>query len=269
MASKEELLAEMEAYRAYYERVRKETGTPSIFEVFWAGALSGVRMLDTGSPDETVGDWMQSPLVTRLFSKENAYRMLVDEIQLCKSCELYAHRQHPVPGSGPLRAELMLIGEAPGKNEDEQGFPFVGEAGKLLDELLLTFMSRQRDTVFVANTVKCRPPNNREPQPEENAACHHFLHRQILLVNPKMILCLGKHAASWIIGTTPDKLTIKDVHGKIYWYEHVPVMVMPHPAAYLRDKNAWHKPTIETLGWANWILGQPYEAGFWIKETPK
>ena len=267
MPSKEEILKEMDLYRSYYEKVRRETGTPSIYEVFWSGALSGVKMVETGSPNEMVGDWMQAPLCTRQFSKENAYKDMVGEMHACVSCGLHQSREHAVPSSGPLRAELMIVGEAPGAEEDKTGVPFVGRAGELLDELLLTYMGKHRDKVFVANCVKCRPPGNREPAAEEKEACRHFLHRQICLVSPKMILCVGKHAASWFVGTPPDKLTIKELHGKILWYEHVPLMIMPHPAAYLRDKDKWHQPTVETLGWSNWILEQPYDADLWSKET--
>ena len=132
----------------------------------------------------------------------NLYREIAD----CPNCELARERTQTVPGSGPIPCDLMLIGEAPGKNEDEQGLPFVGRSGALLDQLLAD-IKLTRDDVYITNVVKCRPPENRDPTPTEVATCGDFLSRQIELVNPRVIVTLGKFAmARWFSGMTISKI---------------------------------------------------------------
>lgn len=154
---------------------------------------------------------------------------LYEEIADCPACDLARTRTQTVPGSGPAPAEVMCVGEGPGAREDEQGLPFVGAAGRFLDELLAG-IGMSRETVHIANVVKCRPPGNRDPQPEEIAACQPFLERQIALVDPLLIVTLGRFSmARWFSGTT-----ISRIHGQPKRVGNRLVVPMFHPAAALR-----------------------------------
>ncbi len=172
---------------------------------------------------------------------EREYEELVQEIRSCKRCPLHACRRNPVPGEGNLRAEVMLIGEAPGEKEDEQGRPFVGAAGNLLTKLLSELGVRRED-VYITNVLKCRPPNNRDPEPEEIAACLPFLVRQIRIIRPKLIICLGRHSAREILklaGYRESEVSqISRIRGRVYEVVlpgDVKTVVIPtyHPAAAL------------------------------------
>ena len=156
---------------------------------------------------------------------------LYKEIADCPNCELARERTQTVPGSGPVPCDLMLIGEAPGKNEDEQGLPFVGRSGALLDQLLAD-IELTRDDVYITNVVKCRPPENRDPTPTEVATCGDFLSRQIELVNPRVIVTLGKFAmARWFSGMTITKLRGQAISESGRW-----IMPVFHPAYVLRTR---------------------------------
>jgi len=120
-----------------------------------------------------------------------SYDELVAQIRSCTRCQLHRHRRNPVPGEGPLDARVMLVGEAPGRREDEQGQPFVGMAGKLLNTLL-GLAGLRREEVYITNVVKCRPPGNRDPRPEEIAACNPYLRAQINIIRPKILVALGR-----------------------------------------------------------------------------
>ena len=163
---------------------------------------------------------------------------LYEEIADCPACELARHRTQTVPGVGPAPAEVMCIGEAPGAREDEQGLPFVGPAGRFLDELL-GGIGLSRETVHIANVVKCRPPGNRDPQPEEIAACTPFLERQIALVHPLLIVTLGRFSmARWFPGAA-----ISRIHGQPKRFAGRIVLPMYHPAAALHRGDL--RPVIE------------------------
>lgn len=123
------------------------------------------------------------------------YKRLVNEIVECKKCPLHKYRKKPVPGEGPLDAEVMIVGEAPGRREDETGRPFVGPAGRLLDALLAK-AGLERSKVYITNIVKCRPPGNRDPSRQEVEACLPYLKRQIRIIKPRVIIALGRHAGS-------------------------------------------------------------------------
>ncbi|WP_432260059.1 uracil-DNA glycosylase [Cupriavidus sp. TMH.W2] len=158
----------------------------------------------------------------------------------CTACGLCQTRTNTVFGVGDRQAEWMLVGEAPGENEDLQGEPFVGQAGKLLDNMLGALgLARGRD-VFIANVLKCRPPGNRNPEPEEVAQCEPFLRRQIALLKPRVIVVLGRFAAQSLLRTTTP---IGKLRGNVHTYEGIPVVVTYHPAYLLRtltDKaRAW------------------------------
>lgn len=149
----------------------------------------------------------------------------------CMSCGLAATRTNLVFGDGNAHAEVMLIGEGPGEQEDIQGIPFVGRAGKLLDDML-SMIDLDRSKVYIANTVKCRPPKNRDPEDSEQAACRHWLDEQIELVDPRIIVCLGRIAAKAMIN---DEFRITRDHGRWFDINGRRYTAIYHPSALLRD----------------------------------
>lgn len=160
----------------------------------------------------------------------------------CTRCRLAQGRNKVVFGSGNPDAELLFIGEAPGAEEDRQGLPFVGAAGELLTRILAAIETRRED-VYIANILKCRPPGNRDPQPDEVSACRGYLERQIELIQPKIIVALGRIAAQTLLGNdTP----IGRMRGQWYKIMGVPTMVTYHPAALLRNQ-ALKRPTWEDM----------------------
>ncbi len=153
-------------------------------------------------------------------------------IHACQDCALAKGRTKAVPGEGPEHAEIVFIGEGPGFNEDQQGRPFVGAAGQFLEQLL-TSAGLSRSQVFITNMVKCRPPENRDPLPNEIAACSQYLNRQIALINPKVIVTLGRHSLGKFL---PGQI-ISKVHGKSRTIGQYVVYPMYHPAAALHQGN--------------------------------
>jgi len=150
----------------------------------------------------------------------------------CTRCPLHQGRTHLVFGEGNPRAELMFIGEAPGGDEDRQGRPFVGRSGQLLTDIIVKGLKMQREDVYIANVVKCRPPKNRDPQPEEAQTCLPFLHRQIRVIRPKVICALGKVAASYLLGTAEP---LSKLRHRFHDLEGIPVMPTYHPSFLLRQ----------------------------------
>ncbi len=150
----------------------------------------------------------------------------------CEKCELCKTRHNVVVGVGNKNAEVMFIGEGPGENEDLQGEPFVGRGGKLLDKMLTAVDLDRNKNIYIANIVKCRPPKNRDPKPEEQEMCIEWLKAQVKMINPKIIVCLGRIAAGRII---KSDIKITREHG--LWFEKggIQMMAMLHPAAVLRD----------------------------------
>ena len=155
------------------------------------------------------------------------------EVNRCTACELHKGRTHAVPGEGPVNAEIMFIGEAPGRNEDLQGRPFVGQAGKLLEELL-SEIGLTREDVWIGNVVKCRPPENRDPRPEEIAACAGYLERQIALLDPKVIATLGRYSMEKFF----PRAKITRVHGQAKREGQRVLIPLYHPAYVLRNMAA-------------------------------
>ena len=154
------------------------------------------------------------------------------EIARCEGCELSRHRKQVVPGEGAEDADLLFIGEAPGWHEDQQGRPFVGPAGHFLDELLRSIGLRRED-VYIANVIKCRPPSNRDPLPDEIRTCRKWLDRQIELIRPKVIVTLGRHSlAQFLPGDAIGK-----VHGKAQKKDGIIYFAMYHPAAALHQQS--------------------------------
>jgi DNA polymerase len=163
----------------------------------------------------------------------------------CTRCRLSEGRNRVVFASGNPDAALMLIGEGPGAEEDRQGLPFVGPAGELLTRILQA-MELTRDEVYIANVVKCRPPGNRDPQPDEVAACRGYLEKQISLVQPRVIAVLGKVAAQTLLGNQGSETSIGQMRGRWLQIQGVPAMVTYHPAALLRNP-ALKRPTWEDM----------------------
>ncbi|MFP4457827.1 MAG: uracil-DNA glycosylase family protein [Clostridia bacterium] len=152
-------------------------------------------------------------------------------IQNCHKCNLSQARTHVVIGQGNKKADLLIVGEGPGKNEDLQGEPFVGKAGQLLDKILEA-VQLSRSEVYITNIVKCRPPDNRDPKTEEKESCLPYLRAQFLLIRPKIILCLGRIAAQTLIDPS---FKITKQHGEWFEKKNVYMMATFHPAALLRD----------------------------------
>jgi DNA polymerase len=167
-------------------------------------------------------------------ASEAEWERLAREVAECTACPLSKTRRYPVFGVGDRRARWMLIGEAPGEQEDLTGEPFVGPAGQLLNEMLRTLRLR-REEVYITNVLKSRPPGNRDPKPEEIAACEPFLKRQIALVQPKILLAIGRIAAQSLLKT---EASLSKLRGKVHRYETIPLVVIYHPAYLLRNPAA-------------------------------
>ena len=177
-------------------------------------------------------------------SKEEDMQELISRIKNCRRCDLWRSRLNPVPGEGSIDAQIFFIGEAPGYNEDKQGRPFVGRAGKILDELLDS-IGIDRSEVYIANILKCRPPNNRDPSVEEIDVCVEYLNRQIEIIQPSIIVPLGRFACEYIFkkyGLTYDK--ISKIHGRIYkvntLFGRIIIIPLYHPAV------ATYNPIVKT-----------------------
>lgn len=170
-------------------------------------------------------------------------------VATCRRCRLCESRTHTVPGEGDPSARLMLVGEGPGQTEDETGRPFVGAAGGLLDSILAA-IEIPRERVFIANVVKCRPPKNRTPLPEEQEACLPYLRRQIELVRPKVLVALGATAAAALLGT---RKSLGELRGKVHRWGGIPLVATYHPAALLRNPN-WKRPTWDDVRIARQLL---------------
>jgi len=156
------------------------------------------------------------------------------DVRACRMCKLCQMRTVGVPGEGSPTAEIMFIGEGPGFHEDQQGRPFVGAAGQLLTEMLRGIGMRRED-VFITNVVRCRPPGNRDPLPDELAACDAYTQRQIAVLDPKLIVTLGRYSMARFVGTGP----MRDLHGRTREWNGISCLAMYHPAFILRT------PTVE------------------------
>ncbi|KMQ79902.1 Uracil-DNA glycosylase, family 4 [Candidatus Burkholderia pumila] len=157
---------------------------------------------------------------------------LEERVSNCEQCRLCERRTNTVFGVGDRKADWMLIGEAPGENEDKQGEPFVGQAGKLLDNMLRSLGLSRESNVYIANVIKCRPPGNRNPDLDEIARCVPYLQRQVELIKPKVIVALGRFAAQSLL---KNEASISSMRGRVHEYRGVPVVVTYHPAYLLRS----------------------------------
>jgi uracil-DNA glycosylase family 4 len=223
--------------------------------------LFGDSVLDDGSPaavnrnapesptpvkseqsESLFGQSTAAPISSEPWAAASSLEALHAQICECAKCPLGETRTKFVFGVGNPKATFMLIGEAPGADEDAQGEPFVGRAGQLLNKILEAIHFRRED-VYIANILKCRPPNNRKPLPEEVDLCLPYLRKQIQLIQPTVILCLGLTAAENLLGT---KESLSKLRGRVLTFEGIPVMVTYHPAALLRNPN-WKRPTNRAL----------------------
>jgi uracil-DNA glycosylase len=175
---------------------------------------------------------------------------IAELVATCTKCRLCEGRSHTVPGEGPIAARLVVVGEGPGRVEDQTGRPFVGKAGELLTKILAA-IELPRERVFICNVVKCRPPENRVPQYDEIAACLPYLVRQIDLVKPAVILAMGGTAAQTLLNT---KQSLGALRNQIHRFRGIPVIVTYHPAALLRNPN-WKKPTWDDVRIARRLIG--------------
>jgi len=173
-----------------------------------------------------------SALDSRLSAPVYTWDTLADAVAHCTACKLSATRTQGVLGVGDRNADWLIIGEAPGAEEDAQGEPFVGQAGKLLDAMLSSIGLKRGDKVYITNILKSRPPGNRNPEPDEVAACRPYLLAQIELIQPKLILALGRFAAQSLLDTDE---AIARLRGRVHRFQNVPLVVTYHPAYLLRN----------------------------------
>lgn len=167
---------------------------------------------------------------------EEVLQEIAEQTRVCTRCKLHHSRKNAVPGVGTPDTRVMFIGEGPGFHENEQGLPFVGAAGNFLEELL-SDAGLTREAVFITNVVKCRPPGNRDPEPDELNACKTYLERQIAAINPDVIVTLGRVSMGYFI----DQGKISGIHGRDFWSHGRMVVAMYHPAAAL------HQPSLRTV----------------------
>ncbi len=195
-----------------------------------------------GMPEEAVASEAPAPRGTdgSADADAQAWAQLREEVRTCTRCPLHESRTQAVFGVGNTHAEWMVIGEAPGAEEDRRGEPFVGRAGQLLDAMLHSIGLSRETNVYIANILKSRPPGNRDPRPEEIAACLPYLHRQIDLVRPRLLLAVGRIAAQTLLAT---EASLGRLRGQVYRFgEHnVPLVVTYHPAYLLRTPAAKRK----------------------------
>ena len=207
----------------------------------------------TSMPRKSKTDFLENPDASQPITALHAYPeeswtsaksipTLNQAINACMKCGLGKTRTKFVFGVGNPKAEVVVVGEAPGADEDAQGEPFVGRGGQLLNKILESIQFK-REEVFICNILKCRPPNNRDPQPEEIELCEPYLWKQLELIKPKMILCVGRIAGQSLLKTN-SSLTL--LRGKVHDYRGIPLMVTYHPAALLRNPN-WKRPCWEDV----------------------
>ncbi len=230
-------------------RVSESSAKGHKFGELTDGVSEGVDEMKATPQGLVVGTQNGTLFERNPFADVRSLTALAKLIEDCKRCPLYQTAIHGVPGEGDPNAGLMVVGEAPGANEDETGRPFVGQSGALLTKILEA-IDLKREDVFIANVVKHRPPGNRNPTTEEVAACSPYLARQISIIKPKVILALGTFAAQTLLDT---KTPIGKLRGAIHRYHGTPLIVTYHPAALLRNP-AWKRPTWEDVKLARSVL---------------
>jgi DNA polymerase len=227
MANRNEILRELGITPVW----RRRAETPAAASVSAVPAVAAANVAEMESMPSSAPERSRTESIAAAGWSE-----LTAMIKGCTACALCKTRTQAVPGVGDPHAEWMLVGEAPGAEEDRQGEPFVGQAGRLLDNMLagirLQRGRNERGGVYIANVLKCRPPGNRDPAPAEVAQCTPFLERQIELVQPKLIVALGKFAAMTLLDT---ETSIAQLRGRVHRYRNRPLIVTYHPAYLLRS----------------------------------
>jgi DNA polymerase len=211
-------------------------------------AAAGVRRVPVGitpdaKPGGPAGLTQAVAAPAAVGDPDSVLAAIAAEVRDCSACKLCEQRQHAVPGEGASRASIVFLGEGPGADEDRSGRPFVGRAGKLLDDIIIKGMGMAREDVFICNVVKCRPPGNRVPEPDEAAACRGYLDRQLAAIAPKVICTLGATATRALLDTD---LSMGRLRGQLHHYREIPVIPTYHPAYLLRNPAA-KRPTWEDI----------------------
>ncbi len=202
---------------------------------------SAAPALDRGAPTSAPSTTTAPPLAPE--EAAAALEQLAEEVRACRRCPLAETRGHAVPGEGNPRADIVFVGEGPGADEDRSGRPFVGAAGRLLDDIITKGMQLRREDVFICNVVKCRPPGNRVPTQDEVEACAGYLERQLNLIRPKVVCALGATAARRLLDT---ELSMARLRGRVHQAYGFPVIPTYHPAYLLRNPAA-KRPTWEDI----------------------
>ncbi len=227
------------------QSVRKETEQntqEATAEVVQMQTVTPIEVpAQTKTPPSIVAQ-TNEPTIQHEWQKAPTLDILYSHIHTCMNCSLGATRLRFVFGVGNPNAKLLVIGEAPGEEEDKQGEPFVGRAGQLLTKMLEA-INFTREEIYIANILKCRPPKNRRPTSEEVTECEPYLWKQIELLQPVLILALGLTAAETLF---KQKVTMKDIRGNIQYYKKIPTIITYHPAALLRNPE-WKKPAWEDI----------------------
>jgi DNA polymerase len=225
MATREDLMLELGLTPTW--RLRGGAAALPAASECAAPALLGPKSPAAPRSSQSVDDGSRNARIAAL-----SWNDFAADVDACTACGLCRTRHKSVPGVGVADAEWLFIGEAPGAEEDARGEPFVGPAGRLLDNMLAALGLARERNVYIANVLKCRPPNNRTPEPGETEACRPYLERQVELIRPKLIVALGKSAASLLLGTDA---TIASLRGRQHRYRGVPLIVTYHPAYLLRN----------------------------------
>jgi uracil-DNA glycosylase len=223
---------------------KPSTDFQEFLELFEDYVLYGYRRPGARAAGETPGPGGRTAAAPSPADEDDSLEAVRQEVLACTKCPLAETRTHAVPGEGvPNHPLVMVIGEGPGAEEDAQGRPFVGKAGQYLDKWLAAVDLSREENVFITNIVKCRPPNNRDPKPEEISACRPYLRRQIALIRPKAILTLGRFASAEICNRQEG---IGRIRGSVYSFEGVPVIPTYHPSGVLRNPE-WRRPVWDDL----------------------
>lgn len=240
-AAEDEAGGELRVLVSRLFRQRRELGAPPVFlqssgrdELLEALARPAGRGVASAGTEGLVGGRGLPTLPTD-------HAPLKDLVSGCRRCGLSRTRKQVVFNDGVPDARVVVVGEAPGKNEDETGLPFVGAAGRLLDLLLMTIDLSREESVYICNVLKCRPPGNRDPLPDEIEACRPILERQIEVVAPEVLLATGRFAAQWLAGS---EAPLGKLRGRVYSYRDIPLVCTYHPAALLRNAG-WTRATWE------------------------
>lgn len=232
----------IEELKSYFKQ-QKELGV----EYYFINPGDNKTAENTGVSDRSDGEINLSENTHQMNLLDSAAKILsldeiIDEIGECTRCKLHEGRTNIVFGEGNADARLVFVGEGPGRDEDEQARPFVGRAGKLLTKII-NAMGLQRTDVFICNVVKCRPPENRNPEADEMTTCGQFLTKQLLSIDPEVIVCLGSIASKYLLNS---KGSLGSMRGKFHPYGNSKVLVTYHPAALLRNPN-FKKPLWEDM----------------------